>query len=114
MGNFQNPIEFEKSINQYMRVRTPVDVVAIYETLKDKLPLTLTSAYQMENGKEDYDADYIMVCGTSSVGTFQLYDDGLYGVFDVEKADGSYAHWHPADINEAVNMVEKFMEGKLI
>ena len=106
-----NVNEFEKRINEYINTRTPLDVKAVYEILKERFPLTLTSAYTLENGKEDYDEDYVMVCGTSSAGTFQLYDNGLYGVFDVDKADGSYTHWHPYYVAEAVEDVIAFMQG---
>ena len=106
-----NAEKFEKTINQHMKTRTPLDVTAVYEALKDQYPLTLTSAYALENGKEDYDEDFIMLCGTSSAGNFQLYDNGLYGVFDADKADGSYTHWHPADMMQAVEDVITFMQG---
>ncbi len=106
-----NVWEFEKSINQYMRERTPLDVTAVYEILKDRFPLTLTHAFALENGEADYDEDYVMVCGSSTAGNFQLYDDGLHGVFDVDKADGSYTHWHPYYVAEAVEDVIAFMQG---
>ena len=73
--------------------------------------MKLTSAYALENGKEDYDEDYVMVCGTSSAGAFQLYDNGLNGVFDVDKADGRHSHWHPCYVAEAVEDVIAFMQG---
>ena len=104
--------EFQKRINQYMKTRTPLDVKAVYETLKDSFPLTLTHTFALENGESDYDGDFTMVCGTSSAGSFQLYDNGLYGVFDVDKADGSYTHWHPESVEEAIEDVLKFMQGK--
>lgn len=106
-----NVYEFEKRINEYMQTRTPLDVSAVYEILKERFPLTLTHAFALENGEVDYDGDYIMLCGTSSAGTFQLYDNGLYGIFDVDKADGSYTHWHPYDVAEATEDVIAFMQG---
>lgn len=106
-----NTKEFEKRINQYMQTRAPLDVKAVYEILKDRFPLTLTHAFALENGDADYEEDYVMVCGTSSAGTFQLYDNGLYGVFAVEKADGGYTHWHPSFVAEAVEDVIAFMQG---
>ena len=102
---------FQKSINQYMQSRTPLDVTAVYEILKDRFPLTLTHAFALENGEADYAEDFVMVCGTSAAGAFRLYDDGLYGVFDAEKADGSYTHWHPTYVAEAVEDVIAFMQG---
>ena len=106
-----NAAEFQKRINEHMNTRTPLDVTEVYEILKDRFPLTLTSTYALENGKEDYDGDYIMVCGASSAGAFQLYDNGLYGVFDVDKIDGTYTHWHPCDVVEATEDVIAFMQG---
>lgn len=103
--------EYEKQINQYMQTRTQLDVAAVYEALKDRFPLTLTHAFALENGETDYDDDYVIVFGTSSAGTFQLYDNSLYGVFDVDKADGSYAHWHPSHVAEAVEDIIAFMQG---
>lgn len=105
-----NVQEYTKRINQYSNDRTPLNVTAVYEALKDRFFLTLTSAYCLENGKTDYDEDYIMVCGSSSAGSFQLYDNGLNGVFDIDKVDGSYSHWHPADTKEAIEHVIAFME----
>ncbi len=109
--SLQNVMELQRRINQYIKKRTPLDVTAVYEALKDKFPLTLTSAYQLESGKSNYDADHIMVCGTSSAGAFFLYDNGLYGVFDVDKAAGGYTHWHPASVDEAIQDVIAFMQG---
>lgn len=106
-----NAEEFEKRINQYMKERTPLDVVAVYEALKDKFSLTLTHAFALENGEEDYDTDYTMVCGKSSAGAFQLYDDGLYGVFDVDKPYGGHCHWHPENTMDAIEDVIAFMQG---
>ena len=53
--------DFQKRINQYMKTRTPLDVKAVYETLKDSFPLTLTHTFALENGEEDYGEDYIEV-----------------------------------------------------
>lgn len=102
---------FEKRINQHVQTRTPLDVKAVFEILKDRFPLELTHAFALENGEADYDKDYAMVCGTSSAGTFQLYDNGLYGIFDVDKAAGGYTHWHPSYVAEAVEDVIAFMQG---
>ena len=106
-----NAWEFEKRINQYTAERSTLDVVAVYEALKDQYALILTNAFALENGKADYGTDYTMVCGTSSVGNFRLYDNGLYGVFDVDKVDGGYAHWHPSEVSEAIEDIKLFMCG---
>ena len=108
----KNVLQYQIGINRYMDERPKLDVKAIYEQLKDKYPLVLTHAYALEHGREDYDGDYEMLCGSSPAGDFQLYDNRLYVIFDVDKADGGYTHWHP-DIEEAAADVERFMQGKL-
>lgn len=97
-----------------MKERAPLDIPAVYAALKDKYDLTLTHAFALENGKTDYDTDYVMLCGACAAGSFQLYDNGLYGVFDMDQADGSYTHWHPADAAEAIKDVDAFMKGEVL
>lgn len=103
-------LEFEKQINGYMQARTPLDVQAVYALVKDRFALKLTHAFALENGEADYDADFAMLCGTSPAGSFQLYDNGLYGVFQVQCSDGSESHCHPGDIAEAVDEIIQFMQ----
>ncbi len=102
---------FLENINRYMKERKSLDLNAVYVRLKDKYHLILTNTFSLENGAEDYDEDFMILCGESAIGRFQLYDDGLDIVFDVDKADGSYLHWHPENFEEAVNDVELFMQG---
>ena len=104
-------IEYQRRINEFIMQRERLDIKAVYARLKDIYDLMLTHAFALEDGEKDYDEDYEMLCGVSSAGKFQLYDDGLYVVFDVVKADGKYAHWHPLDIDEAIEAVQSFMEG---
>lgn len=103
---------FEEEINRYIAKREPLDLKAVYRRLKDKYPLVLTTTFSLENGAEDYGEDFEILCGESSAGKFQLYDCGLYIIFDVDKSDGTYTHWHPADIEDAVADIVEFMEGK--
>ena len=106
-----NVSAFVEGMNRYMAERTKLDTNGVYEKTKNKYPIVLTSAYALENGKEDYDEDFQIICGESSVGKFFLYDSGLDIVFDVEKTDGSYTHWHPADTEEAIKDLMLFMNG---
>lgn len=91
--------------------RDPIDLSAVYNRLKGKYQLILTNTFSLENGAEDYREDFLILCGESAIGKFQLYDNGLYIIFDVDKVDGTYLHWHPVDIEEAVNDIEFFMQG---
>ncbi len=104
--------EFEKNVNEYIIKRQPLDLSAVYEYLKDKYPLILTNTFSLPNGAEDYQEDFMILCGESNSGAFQLYDNGLYIIFDVDKSDGTYTHWHPTCFDDAVNDVIMFMQGK--
>jgi len=102
---------FEERINLYIKNRTPLDITAVYLQLKDKYNLTLTTTYALENGREDYGEDFTVLCGVSSVGSFYLYDDGLYSILDYKLTDGTCPHRHPENISEAVKSIENFMNG---
>lgn len=82
-----------------------------YEQLKDQFNLLLTNTFSLENGYEDFREDFEILCGESSAGKFQIYHDGALFVFDVDKADGTYTHWHPYDIGELVEDIRAFMQG---
>jgi len=105
-------LDFEESINYLITMRNKLDVHKIYDTLKDIFPLTLTTTSALPNGIEDYGDDYSLLCGESDIGKFQLYDNGLNIIFDFDRADGTYTHWHPDNYEEAVNDVINFMHGK--
>ena len=91
--------------------RKKLDLKAVYEQLKDQYDLTLTNTFSLENGEENYGVDFEILCGESSAGKIQLYDNGLYIVLDVDKPDGTYMHWHPSDVEEAIGDVVEFMQG---
>ena len=103
--------DFVRNMNAYMATREKLDINAVYLQLKDTCNLTLTHAFARKNGKYEYDEDYPMLCGASSAGEFQLYDNGLDIVFDVDMANGEYTHWHPQNTAEAVADVIAFMQG---
>lgn len=106
-------LEFEKEINRYIAEREPLDLTAVYERLKDKYPLILTNTFSLPNGAEDYQEDFMILCGESDTGAFQLYDNGLNIIFDVDKADGTYTHRHPSSFNDVINDIINFMQGEI-
>lgn len=83
----------------------------VYEQLKDQFDLILTNTFSLENGYDDFREDFEILCGESSAGKFQIYHDGALYVFDVDKADGTYTHWHPSNIKDIVEDVRDFMQG---
>lgn len=108
--NRKSIFAFCKRINHHIDEREKLDLNTVYNHLKEKYPVVLTNAYALENGA-DFDEDYQLLYGESSAGKFLLYDDGLDIIFDVDKADGTYTHWHPLDTEEAIEDVILFMGG---
>ena len=84
----------------------------VYERLKDQYDLVLTNTFALENGYEDFREDFEVLCGNSTAGKFLIWHDGALFVFDVDKSDGTYTHWHPSDIEEIVADIREFMQGK--
>ena len=82
-----------------------------YEQLKDQFDLVLTNTFSLENGYEDFCEDFEILCGASSAGKFQIYHNGVSFIFDVDKADGTYTHWHPSNIEDIVEDIRDFMQG---
>ena len=99
-----NVFDFQKELNEYMAKREKLDLVAVYEQLKDIYPLTLTMV-------PHYDYELPVLRGESSVGKFEMWDNGLDIIFDIYKPDGTYTHWHPSDVSEAIEAVREFMNG---
>ena len=83
-----------------------------YDQLKDQYDLVLTNTFALKNGYEDFREDFEIICGESSAGKFQIWHDGCLFIFDVDKADGTYTHWHPADIEDLVEDIREFMQGR--
>ena len=84
-------------------------VKEVYELLKDRNDIELTHAFAIEDS--GFSADFEMIHGKSSKGEFFLYsDDGNMFVFDAVYSDGSYTHWHPWEVEDAVHDIIEFME----
>ena len=101
---------FTDGINHYMARREPLDLKEVYRQVSGQYALILTNTSSLENGA-DYDGDYEILLGESPVGKFYVYDDGLDIIFDVEKANGTYTHWHPEDIREVLEDIHAIMQG---
>ena len=85
------------------------DVKAIYERLHDRYPIILSSSLTL-----GFKFDFPVLHGQSSLGTFELFYDGVsfpfYAKDDTEKV---YAHFHLQTPAKAEETVIEFMEGKL-
>ena len=86
------------------------ELYAIYEQLKDKYPLRMTTAAALDEG---FTVDCPVLVGKAHGQIVELYEDGGMFVLDViDEAQTKGTHWHPNDIEGAVADITEFMEGK--
>ena len=91
------------------------DLKLIYDKLKDKYDLTLTNTFALNDG---YTIDVPVIRGVGVNGRFDLYYDGVMLVFSIDYFDkeenDNFSHGHPYDLQDAMDYIEKFMNGKSI
>lgn len=88
-----------------------LDLKPIYEQLKDRYDLTLTTGLAVDAG---FGWDLPVLTGRSGKDTFYLYDNGANIILDYNTERGiSHQHWHPVGEEEAIRLVAEFMEGRL-
>ncbi|MBQ6716374.1 MAG: hypothetical protein IJN21_07640 [Clostridia bacterium] len=86
------------------------DVLKVYESLKDRYDLVLTAASVLDEG---FTVDCPIIVGKAQGQIIELYEDGgdfVMDVMDAEHTKGT--HWHPNDVESAVDDIIEFMEGK--
>ena len=86
------------------------DVVEVYEQLKDRYDLVLTTTSALDEG---FTIDCPIIVGKAHDQIIELYEDGgdfVLDVMDAEQTEGT--HWHPNDVEGATDDIVEFMEGK--
>ena len=86
------------------------DVIKVYNQLKDRYELVLTTTSELDEG---FTVDCPIIVGKIHGQVVELYEDGgdfVLDVMDINKTKGT--HWHPNDVEGAVNDIVEFMEGK--
>ena len=89
---------------------TADDVIRVYELLKDRYDLVLTTTSALNEG---FTVDCPIIVGKAHGQIIELYEDGgdfVMDVMDMEQTKGT--HWHPNDVEGAVDYIVEFMEGK--
>ena len=86
------------------------DVLAVYAQLKDRYDLTLTNTLALDDG---FTIDCPIIAGQAHGQEIWLYEyDGLF-VMDVMDAGRTMGtHWHPNNVEDAVQDLAEFMEGR--
>ena len=86
------------------------DLKAIYEHLKDKYALVLTNTAELDEG---FTVDCPILVGRAHGQILELYLDCEMFVLDVmDEAQTKGTHWHPNDVESAIEDIEAFMDGK--
>ena len=89
---------------------TDEHVLEVYNQLKDRYPLVLTNTMALDEG---FTIDCPILVGKAHGQIVELYSDGDMFVLDVMDAEQTMGtHWHPYDVEDAVEDISEFMEGK--
>ena len=89
---------------------TSDDVFSVYTKLKNRYPLLMTTAFALDEG---FTVDCPVLVGKAHGHIVELYSDGDMFVLDVIDAENTKGtHWHPIDVEDAVEDIVEFMEGK--
>ena len=86
------------------------DVLEVYQQLKDRYDLVMTTTSALDEG---FTVDCPILVGKAHGQIIELYEDGgdfVLDVMDAEQTKGT--HWHPNDVESAVKHIAEFMEGK--
>ena len=86
------------------------DVIKVYKQLKDRYELVLTTTSALDEG---FPVDCPIIVGKAHGQVVELYEDGgdfVLDVMDIKQTKGT--HWHPNDVEGAVNDIVEFMESK--
>ena len=86
------------------------DVTAVYKELESRYDLLLTNSFSLNEG---FTIDCPVIVGKAHGQIIELYEcdgDFVLDVMDEEQTMGT--HWHPNDVEDAVNDIVEFMEGK--
>ena len=89
---------------------TADDVRAVYDRLKDRYDMVLTTTFALNEG---FTVDCPILVGKAHGQIIELYEDGgdfVLDVMDAEQTKGT--HWHPNDVENAADHIVEFMEGK--
>ena len=86
------------------------DLKVIYEQLKDRYALVLTTTAALDEG---FTVDCPILVGKAHGQIIELYLDCEMFVMDVMDAEQTKGtHWHPNDAESAIEYIVDFMEGK--
>ena len=86
------------------------DVIKVYEQLKDRYEIILTSTSALDEG---FTVDCPIIVGKAHGQIIELYEYGgdfVLDVMDSKQTKGT--HWHHNDVESVISDIVEFMEGK--
>ena len=89
---------------------TDESVLEVYAQLKDRYDLILTTTSALDEG---FTINCPILVAKAHGQILELYSDGdmfVLDVMDAEQTKGT--HWHPNNVDSAVEDIVEFMEGK--
>ena len=89
---------------------TDEHVLEVYAQLKDRFDILLTTTTELDEG---FTIDCPIIVGKAHGQIVELYSDDdmfILDIMDEEQTKGT--HWHPYDVEDAVEAITEFMEGK--
>ena len=91
--------------------QTDDDVFAVYNRLKGKYPLVMTTTFTLNEG---FERDCPILVGKAHGQIIELYNDyGMFVLAIMDEAQTKGTHGHPCNIEAAAEEIAAFMEGKL-
>ena len=84
-------------------------VLSVYKQLEGRYDLVLTSTSALDEG---FTIDCPIIVGKAHGQIIELYEDGDFVLDVMDEAQTMGTHWHPYDVEDAVNDIVKFMEGE--
>lgn len=89
---------------------TEEDLKAVYEQLKDRCSLVFTNAFSVDDGFEE---DCAILVGRREGYILWLYEwDGEFVLDVLDETMTAGTHWHPEDVEEAMEDILDFFEKK--
>ena len=91
--------------------QTDDDVFAVYNRLKDKYPLVMTTTLALNEG---FERDCPILVGKAHGQIIELYNDyGMFVLAIMDEAQTKGTHGHPSNVEYAIRDITEFMEGKM-
>ena len=102
---------YEDAKSRLIMEKTEQDVYNVYEQLKNKYDLVLTTTAKLNEG---FIIDCPIIVGKAHDQIIELYEcDGMFVMIVKDSEENEGTHWHPREINDAINDIVEFMNGKL-